>query len=83
MNDVVVIGAGLSGLVAARALQRSGLSVKVIEAAPAVGGRMVRTPLQLEKARSPAWVDLGGQWVGPSHSRFGGLLEAYGLRRFH
>ncbi|MCP9859918.1 MULTISPECIES: flavin monoamine oxidase family protein [unclassified Cyanobium] len=82
MNDVVVVGAGLSGLVAARELQRSGLSVTVIEAAPAVGGRMVRSPLQLAKARSPAWVDLGGQWVGPSHSRFGALLEAHGLSRF-
>ena len=82
MKDVVVVGAGLAGLVAARQLRRSGLSVGVIEAAPAVGDRMVRTRLPLEEARTPAWVDLGGQWVGPSHSRFLALLEAHGLRRF-
>lgn len=83
MKDVVVVGAGLSGLVAARELRRSGLTVRVIEAAPAVGGRMVRSPLQRTEAGTPAaWVDLGGQWVGPSHTRFLALLEAHGLRRF-
>lgn len=40
--DVVVIGAGLSGLVAARQIQDSGLSVVIVEASDAVGGR-VRT----------------------------------------
>ena len=40
--DVVVIGAGLSGLAAARQIQQSGLSVVVLESSDAVGGR-VRT----------------------------------------
>lgn len=40
--DVVVVGAGLSGLVAARHIQNSGLKVVVVEASDAVGGR-VRT----------------------------------------
>ena len=40
--DVVVIGAGLSGLAAARQIQQSGFSVVVLEASDAVGGR-VRT----------------------------------------
>jgi len=38
MNDVIVIGAGVAGLVAARACARMGLSVTVFEAADAVGG---------------------------------------------
>ncbi len=38
--DVVVVGAGVAGLAAAHHLARSGLSVAVLEAAPAVGGRM-------------------------------------------
>ncbi|WP_216919027.1 flavin monoamine oxidase family protein [Synechococcus sp. CCAP 1479/9] len=87
MKDVIVIGAGLAGLVAARDLRRAGLSVQVIEAAPAVGGRMVRAPLTLEGAGPAgavpaAWIDLGGQWVGATHSRFRSLLEEHGLRRF-
>jgi phytoene dehydrogenase-like protein len=40
--DVVVIGAGLAGLAAARTIQHSGHSVIVVEASDAVGGR-VRT----------------------------------------
>jgi phytoene dehydrogenase-like protein len=40
--DVVVIGAGLSGLAAARQIQQSGFSVVILEASDGVGGR-VRT----------------------------------------
>lgn len=38
--DVIVVGAGVAGLAAAHHLNRAGLSVTVLEAAPAVGGRM-------------------------------------------
>ncbi|GJF34646.1 oxidoreductase [Kitasatospora sp. NE20-6] len=37
--DVVVVGAGLAGLAAARALAAQGLDVQVLEAAPHIGGR--------------------------------------------
>ena len=42
--DVVVVGAGLAGLAAARVVQQSGRSVAVLEASDGVGGR-VRTDL--------------------------------------
>ncbi len=38
MQDVIVIGGGVAGLVAARACARVGLTVTVLEATPAVGG---------------------------------------------
>src|ERR1039457_5882914 len=41
-RDVIVVGAGVSGLVAAVELQRRGLSVHVVEASNDIGGR-VRT----------------------------------------
>ncbi len=39
--DVVVVGAGIAGLTAARELTRSGYKVLVIEARDRVGGRYV------------------------------------------
>jgi monoamine oxidase len=80
--DVVVVGAGLAGLVAAGQLRNAGLGVTVIEAAPSAGGRMLRSRLPLGDPGHTAWVDLGGQWVGPTHTRFLALLNGYGLRRF-
>ncbi|AVH59149.1 MULTISPECIES: NAD(P)/FAD-dependent oxidoreductase [Streptomyces] len=38
--DVVIVGAGVAGLAAARHLTRAGLTTRVLEAAPTVGGRM-------------------------------------------
>jgi phytoene dehydrogenase-like protein len=39
-TDVIVVGAGLAGLTAALHLTRSGMSVRVLEASSAIGGRV-------------------------------------------
>ncbi|MEQ8194273.1 MAG: NAD(P)/FAD-dependent oxidoreductase [Rhodospirillales bacterium] len=41
MLDVIVIGAGMAGITAARELTRSGLSVAVLEARERIGGRIM------------------------------------------
>ncbi len=57
--DVVVIGAGAAGLIAARALSRAGRSVVVLEARDRMGGRVYTR----EDPGLPVPVDLGGEFV--------------------
>ena len=45
MLDVIVLGAGLAGLSAARDLMHGGLDVRVLEARDRVGGRVKQTRL--------------------------------------
>lgn len=71
--DVVVVGAGLSGLVAGRALHRSGLDVVVLEAGPRLGGRALTETTALGSR-----VDLGGQWLGHDHHRLAALADEFG-----
>jgi len=59
--DVCVIGAGISGLTAARRCEQKGLSVVVLEANDRVGGRTVNLPLA-----GGGFIEGGGEWVGPS-----------------
>src|SRR5262245_19545081 len=54
---VIVVGAGVAGLVAARLLHDSGFDVTVLEARERLGGRV------WTDARIGAPVDLGGSWV--------------------
>jgi monoamine oxidase len=75
--DVLVVGAGLSGLVAARRLQQQGLRVRVLEARTRLGGRMLSRTLS-----DGSVVDLGGQWGGTTHHRFAALLSELGLSRY-
>ncbi|MFP5415317.1 MAG: NAD(P)/FAD-dependent oxidoreductase, partial [Actinomycetes bacterium] len=68
-EDVVVIGAGLAGLSAARRLERSGLSPRVLEASDTVGGR-VRTDL-VDGFR----VDRGFQVLNPAYPEVRALVD--------
>ena len=75
--DVLVVGAGLSGLAAARALTTAGADVVVLEARDRVGGR---TEGLLLDDRTP--LELGGQWLGEGHTRMAGLVAELGLATF-
>ena len=59
--DVLVVGAGFAGLVAARDLVAAGRSVLLLEARDRVGGRVVN-----EEFGDGKVVEMGGQWAGPT-----------------
>jgi monoamine oxidase len=75
--DVVVIGAGLSGLYTARLLAAAGADVLVIEAQSRVGGRTLTIYF-----RDGTFVDDGGQWVSPGQHCIVKLADELGIRLF-
>lgn len=71
--DVIVVGAGVSGLKAASELVELGCSVVVLEADSCVGGRTKRGEV------AGRVVDFGGQWVGAQHSVLLAEAERLGI----
>lgn len=76
--DVVIIGAGISGLQAAYALQKRGRQrVLVLEARDRVGGRTLN-----QASAGGGYVELGGQWVGPTQDSVLGLMSHLNIAKF-
>ena len=72
--DIVVVGAGLAGLAAARDLEAGGAQVTVLEARPRVGGRVEQVDLADGRR-----AQLGGEVVGDAHTSYLGLVAELGL----
>ena len=75
--DVVIIGAGLSGLTAARRLLEGGKKVLVLEAQERVGGRTWSKPIS-----NGSFIDFGAQYIGKGHDSMYKLVRESGLKTF-
>jgi len=75
--DVVVVGAGLSGLTAARILAAAGRDVLVLEARDRVGGRTLNHSIGGGRV-----VEVGGEFVGPTQDRILALARTVGVDTF-
>lgn len=73
---VIVVGAGLAGLVAARELKRKGASIHVLEARDRVGGRVWTFR---EEPIAPFHVELGGEFIDKEHNAIRSLARELDL----
>lgn len=75
--DVVIVGAGLAGLSAARTLTRAGKAVTVLEARDRVAGRNHGVTFG-----NGVPIEMGGQWVGPTQDAVLALIDELGLKTY-
>jgi monoamine oxidase len=73
--DIIVIGAGLAGLRAARDLAERGLRVRVLEARGRVGGRAWTSTLP----GTDIPVEFGGSWFTPRHTLVAAEMRRYAI----
>ncbi len=75
--DVIIVGAGLSGLYAAREVRAAGLEPLILEASDRTGGKILT-----ESPIEGLPLDLGAQWIGDTHARMFRLAAELGVETF-
>lgn len=73
---IIVLGAGISGLGAARKLSEKNYDVTILEARNRIGGRIFSHTID---ENDNLVVELGAEWVGDSHDKLKSLCNELGL----
>lgn len=76
-TDILIIGAGLTGLTLAYLLRNSDYQVVIVEARERIGGRILT-----KSDPGEATIEMGATWLGPSHTRLQSLLNELELITF-
>jgi len=71
--DVIIVGGGLSGLIAARDVLAAGYESLILEADRRVGGRILTEDVE------GVPLELGSQWIGDTHHRMEALASELGV----
>ena len=76
-SEVIIIGAGLTGLLLAYRLQDSGRTITILEASERLGGRILT-----ENYGNGTTLELGATWLGRKHGHLNSLLSELGINIF-
>ena len=76
-SDIVIIGAGLTGLTIAYLLRKQNISVKIVEARERIGGR-----IHTKYSETLAPQEMGATWFGSKHTALVALLNELNLGVF-
>ncbi|GFS96907.1 amine oxidase A [Nephila pilipes] len=76
-SEVIIIGAGLSGLCAAKLLKEAEVSVIVLEALDRVGGRTLT-----KRDPKTDYADLGASFAGPTQDHLFRLTKQLGIKNY-
>lgn len=77
MENIIIIGAGLSGLTAAYNLKKKNISCKILEAQNRLGGR-----IETVHGRLDTPIDLGATWFSDAHSSLISLIKELEIEPF-
>jgi monoamine oxidase len=72
--DTIIVGGGFSGIAAARILHKANKKFLLLEARERLGGRT-----HTRHFTDGKYVDLGGQWIGPTQDRMYELAKEYNV----
>lgn len=76
-SDIVIIGAGLTGLTLAYLLRRNDQKVIIVEARNRIGGRIHTRGIESNQP-----IEMGATWLGNQHLKLKELLAELGLSTF-
>lgn len=75
--QIIILGAGLSGLTTAYQLKKAGLNSTILEARDRVGGRIHSIP---NNTNAP--LEMGATWLGKKHTSLNQLLQELNLESY-
>ena len=77
ISDIVIIGAGLTGLTLAYLLRNSAKRIVIVEARERLGGRILTKGMDTNQP-----IEMGATWLGNQHQRLRALLQELGINTF-